>query len=60
MRSNQELATMIQQLSGMTYKEWQKIKLIVDGCFEIKQQEFKRSLELPTEEIENVIRRQFG
>ena len=59
MKTNQELKTIIHQLSGVTYNEWVKIKMIVDGCFNVKEQEFKQKLELPTEEIDNVIHQRF-
>lgn len=60
MKSEKELKPIIKCLSGITYNDWVKIKAVVDNCFDIKQQEFKRTLELPTEEIDNVIRQQFG
>lgn len=60
MKNNQELKAIIHQLSSVTYNEWVKIKMIVDGCFSAKEQEFKQTLELPTEEIDNVIHQQFG
>lgn len=55
-----KIVATIHQLSCLTHDEWVKVKLIVDECFARKEREFKKTLELPTEEIDNVIRARFG
>ena len=50
----------INNLKGITYAEWKIIKIVVDGCFEQKEREFEKTLELPTEIVSDVIRSQFG
>gem|GEM_PF-4322082 len=50
----------INNLKGITYAEWKIIKIVVDGCFEQKEREFEKTLELPTEIVSDVIRSRFG
>ena len=50
----------INNLKGITYAEWKIIKIVVDGCFEQKEREFEKTLELPTEIVSDVIHSRFG
>ncbi len=48
-------------LLGLSYFDWQKLKVGVDSAFDKKEREFKRELELSSsDEILGIIRAQFG
>lgn len=60
-KSADGLAVIVKSLDGLTYLEWLKLREIVDECFDQKQREFKRTLELHADDdqVNEAIRSRF-
>lgn len=61
MKTAAELAKCAEQLTGLTYWEWLKLKKSIDNDFDRRKDEYERALTLaPVKDIEEAINRVFG
>lgn len=56
-----EMNEYLQALKGISYPEWIKVKIAMDGAFERQKRELEKELKFSNiEDAERVIRSQFG
>ena len=55
-----KMASIIKELSGISYNEWFKLKCIVDTTFDKKKSEFEQELKLTDKDIQKTTHEQFG
>jgi hypothetical protein len=61
MKTAAELAKCAEQLTGLTYLEWIRLKLSIDNDFNRRKSEYERTLTLaPIKDIEEAVNRVFG
>lgn len=55
----QKIASILEQLNGLSSVEWFKIKYLVDNSFDKKQREFEDGLKLSDSDIQKIIHELF-
>lgn len=59
--NKQEVLKYIEDLKGISYSDWTKLKTVVDRSFEIQVSELKSKIQLTNPEmVERLIQSQFG